>query len=404
MQIITKSDDLTTLVDPVSNDYVLGIDESQTDLSKRTVKIPVSDLKKSENPSIEPWVDTTTFQKDYYVQNQGVVWISLIGSNLNNEPYINQDKWQIVAPSQKNITAINADVIVVGWFDYSIIVDATIANASINIGIPKFNGQKVFVQANGNFLVSVAGQSLANEICYSDNGLELTAIIDPAGTLKWDSPNSELQDRFVVAGVIRYYSSENRWDLIENQEGNHKPINIASIESDTSKITINYALSGSSVTTFLAVPDESMAKFGIFMGCSGGASFSTLELYMGFATQISYNGASWIDTSGKLTLVWDTDHLEISGIPTSTPPGGEISAFGPTFPQLTSRAPGYILQLGSVGANTAPVYFYDFSGVKVTTPDTAMKFFMNWNAPGKMDPNNFPDYPGNIWLYGLIKK
>lgn len=402
MQKITKSNDLTILNIPTKGDYVLGVDDSQTDLSKKTVQIPIQDL--SDLISDITWSSEQNYSKDGLVQDEGVLWSSKGDNNLDNKPSTNQTLWYKVSAPQNNITAIDTDVLDLGWFDYNILVDATTTDSTINIGIPQFVGQRVIIQVDGNFFVNVLGQELTNESCNKDNCLEVVATVNPAGTIKWEVPNSELEDRFVVAGVIRYYSSLGRWELIENEEGNHPPINISSIQSDTNQITINYTKTGQGVTSFVATPDEAMARYGITLGSSVSSNKAEIEMYMPFESFIEYNGSAWTDTSGILTLTWNVDRLEITGMRLEAPAGGELSAFGPTFPIATPRAQGYICQLGSVSNTKVEVFFYNFSGVKQTVEDPQMQFYIKWNAPFKMNPNNFPDFLGNIWFMGLIKK
>ena len=68
-----------------------------------------------------------------------------------------------------------------------------------------------------------------------------------------------------VAGTIRSMD-ENGWFVINDE--NHKPINIAKIEVVKGWIKVYYTFNASTIHTFIATPDETLAANGFFLGAS----------------------------------------------------------------------------------------------------------------------------------------
>jgi len=218
----------------------------------------------------------------------------------------------------------------------------------------------------------------------------------------------------VVSGVIRYYSSFGRWDLLENNEANpHPSINIDSITSNENNIQIHFDNSKFGLGTdadievgsFIIAPDETLASEGIICGSSVNFEKATVELYKGPRSDyIEYDGSNWTVAQGNFsTPTWDTDHLNI--------PRSFSGAFVPTYPQITERhtpatSPAvYRAVLGSVSQSEGniEVWFYDQSGNVVTSPSTNMRFFISdHNRSQKVDPNNFDSSYGNLWFYGWL--
>lgn len=73
-------------------------------------------------------------------------------------------------------------------------------------------------------------------------------------------------DYVVVAGAIRP-DADCEWHLIDDEA--HDPVGIDSVTTAADgAVTIRYAAAGSSVVTFLAVPDETLARQGVKAGAS----------------------------------------------------------------------------------------------------------------------------------------
>jgi hypothetical protein len=80
----------------------------------------------------------------------------------------------------------------------------------------------------------------------------------------------------VILGVIRNLGDGNGFQLITT--GGHTPFNISSIETMSDRIRVNYSFTGASTGSFLAVPDEVLAKKGFFMGSSVASSYADIML------------------------------------------------------------------------------------------------------------------------------
>lgn len=210
------------------------------------------------------------------------------------------------------------------------------------------------------------------------------------------------KDVHVVSAVIRYYASEGKWRALESQNENHPTINVSSVTSDSSTITINYDTTGwgtVSPSTVIAVVDETLAREGLFVGASGGRDKAVLQLGLaGVSDYIRYDGSQWIAHKGRFTnFSWSDGKLIMYR------PGTGITRNG-AYPSLTPRETPYSVTLGSIGQDTIQVIFYDEKGNQVSTPDTSMKFFITDPAGAiAVDPNgDFADKYGNIWFLALM--
>ena len=77
--------------------------------------------------------------------------------------------------------------------------------------------------------------------------------------------NSEVTSQEIVAGVLRS-ADERGWYAINDEE--HRPINIGSVKAEKGLIVVNYIKELGPINTFIAVPDETFAKEGFFLGAS----------------------------------------------------------------------------------------------------------------------------------------
>ena len=78
-----------------------------------------------------------------------------------------------------------------------------------------------------------------------------------------------------VAGTIKIID-ENGWFVINDE--NHKPINIAKVEIVKNFIRIYYTFNASTIHTFIATPDETLAANGVFLGARVTKSFATIAV------------------------------------------------------------------------------------------------------------------------------
>jgi hypothetical protein len=216
--------------------------------------------------------------------------------------------------------------------------------------------------------------------------------------------NNTGKKSYVVAGVIRYNSTAQNWEQIT---GAHTPLNTSSIACPTNDtIQINYDLASvtnKTVVSFIVTPDEQLAGIGVFAGSSVGVDSATVYLYTsGYGAYIAYNGSAWTQLHGSgfpdVSMAWSTDKLQIT-VPYA------MEAICYHWANLTGKDTPYQVCLGSVGTNTIDIVFYNAAGTKVTTPDTNMKFFIQFgnrrmNVKGA---STIPNAFGNLWYMGIIQ-
>lgn len=73
------------------------------------------------------------------------------------------------------------------------------------------------------------------------------------------------QSPLVVAGAIRP-SAEGSWYVIDDD--GHQPLNVAGVDVRGDVVTVHFSVSGSQVITFVATPDETLARQGYRVGAS----------------------------------------------------------------------------------------------------------------------------------------
>lgn len=213
----------------------------------------------------------------------------------------------------------------------------------------------------------------------------------------------ENQSLSFVAGTVRQLG-DGTW-LVQN-DADHTPLNIGSVEKLNRNIRINYSLPISKVVSLTITPDDLLAKKGyIVSGASvglGAADFSIgrmMNIYGG----ISYSPATneWIlsyQNSNEYTL-----RLEEL-------PNGVLRVwhpyddFGLIPTQLTARDGGYIPNLFIFDPYYFDVRFYDYSGNLVTTFDQKCSFLFNRSGYRIVDVNSeiLPE-GGNFWVMGIME-
>lgn len=233
------------------------------------------------------------------------------------------------------------------------------------------------------------------------NASSLALKADKATTIATTGP------MVAVLGVIR--NTGTGWALI-NDSG-HTPVNIDTVTSDSSTITVTYTgAAASKVGTFLVVPDETLAQQGFTAGASVAAGSATI--YLGrtvpsYSDYVAYVGAGgWVSSNGVFTPTWDA----INGLLKLEHPQVLASAMNVS---LTGR-PGTALNYTPViagdlttGSTFIGVEFRDSAGNQVMTPDTNMRVFATHGGGHQrtIDPSTVTttDYPNhNLWLLGLM--
>ncbi len=103
----------------------------------------------------------------------------------------------------------------------------------------------------------------------------LIAIAGTAMSIFGQIQVSKLADNKVVAGTIRSID-ENGWFLLNDK--NHTPINIAKVEVVSSTILIHYTFAVSTIHSFIATPDATLAANGYFIGADVHRDYAIITL------------------------------------------------------------------------------------------------------------------------------
>lgn len=206
----------------------------------------------------------------------------------------------------------------------------------------------------------------------------------------------------IVSGVIRNYDDSNGWVLVT--EAGHVALNILSVTTGASSITVNFNLAdGDSVSTFIAVPDDTLAGAGFTVGASVVPSAATIVLKQQtkkISDYVSWNGSAFTSQNSVFTIGSFT-----AGLLTLTHP---TVVTVPATVQLQMRSGVYIPAWETASSGTTTIKFFDYAGTLITTADTNMKLYVNRGLPsGNDDPAlvNTTTYPSsNIWFFGIIRK
>lgn len=78
----------------------------------------------------------------------------------------------------------------------------------------------------------------------------------------------------VIAGAIR--NDGEGWRVIHDED--HAPINIASVETTQQAIRVHFAIKGKTIRSFIATPDETLARAGFTIGASVGLRSAELMI------------------------------------------------------------------------------------------------------------------------------
>lgn len=213
----------------------------------------------------------------------------------------------------------------------------------------------------------------------------------------------------VVAGVIRNAGSgSGYWQPID--DAGHRPTLIDSVSTSTSSIVINHAsIAAGKVVALVAVPDETLTAAGFTVGASVGLDTTTLFLSRQgriLADYVSYSGTAWSSSAGIFTPTWDATAqalvLTHPAVPTSSAFAASLAPRGGTY--VTSVKGGS----NAVSETHVAVEFWDYAGVKATTPNANMRLFVTRGGhtetavnPQMVDTTAFPN--SNIWFLGVFE-
>jgi len=204
----------------------------------------------------------------------------------------------------------------------------------------------------------------------------------------------------VVAGVLRNAGAVDYWQPI-NDSG-HVPVNIDSVSTSTTVISIDYTSLGAvKVISFVAVPDEAMAKAGFLMGTSVGLSSAQIELSStkAFADYVSYNGTTWVSQTGVFGLTFNPANGNLLATHAALP-GANVFDFSAVGRGVN------VVNCNGVSASDLIIQFRDWAGTVLTTANTDMKAFIRHGSQGVVNPRTVDTtlYPGsNIWFFGILE-
>lgn len=210
----------------------------------------------------------------------------------------------------------------------------------------------------------------------------------------------------VVGGVIRNQGGPNYWQVLD-VDTNHQPYWIDSVVTDATKITVNYASLGATITgVMIAKDDEALSRAGFFVGTSVDQDKTeiTLSRYVKpYVDYVHFDGSNWVSQNGVSTFAFAAGVLTITHaeIPVNTEHEITLAPRGGTYAMCVSGA-------GSPVSRTAmKVEFRDWNGTLITTPDANMRAFVGHGAGGvvQLDPRTVTTtaFPlSNIWLLGLM--
>lgn len=199
----------------------------------------------------------------------------------------------------------------------------------------------------------------------------------------------------IVGGILRT-AADGNWTLLD--DGNHQPINIDSVVTSSSTITINYGKTFSKVRSFCVTPDELLSRE-LVCGASVGLSSTLISLHSigSVGGYIYYNGSSW----SKIGTVGIGTPSFAAGILTLPIP----EYVGGLQAQVSCRDGAHIVNVGTSGAGSILVSFHDYAGSLVTTPDTGMKIRLTCGPDQSVDPMKITTTDflnGNLWVYGVL--
>lgn len=209
----------------------------------------------------------------------------------------------------------------------------------------------------------------------------------------------------MIMGAIR--NDGNGWYAID--DANHTPSFIDSVTTTNQMISVHYnSLGATESTTFIVVPDETLAKAGFHVGASVGLDASHIMLSQSGKTYSDYvwfDGSDWRQSDGVFSSVtWDSGILTITH-PTITD-GGHFNV------ALTGRGGNYTPNLigggGALGFDVLRIEFRGADGTTPTVPNSGMRVYVSHGGGNRIvDPTTVSaaTYPkSNLWIIGAMRK
>lgn len=200
--------------------------------------------------------------------------------------------------------------------------------------------------------------------------------------------------RYKTVGCVLQNNGAGVWQQIG---GAHKSMNVLSVTTEATTITVNFNFTASNVVSFVACPDDAFALFGYLFGASVGLSSAliTCARSMSLGGIVSYSGSAWtVSGAGMSGAVFNAGVLTITH-----------SDIGGVMASADSRDGVYVPAIGALGATTTEIKFYDYAGTLITTPDTNMKaYFTRTVSPFTVvSPAALLVSGANIWCYGVFE-
>lgn len=259
----------------------------------------------------------------------------------------------------------------------------------------------------GQFFTQLQVNDKVDDVTIERNALrELQVKTGGVTDDKMDFGTGSSRQLHIVGCVIRYSATLGRWGTIYEIDGSgHRPLNVQSISSDTSKITLTYDTSswGANIEpcSFTVTPDEELASQNLFAGASVGTNFAYIYLkkYAGVTDYIYYNGSSWVSYRSRYSLSWNSSghYLKCTRLLVDNKIGMVA------YPQLTPRSTPVMPVIAEVAVDYLKIQFYDSSGNLMTSPSTDMKVLVSDMGFAEIvNPHTCEDLYGNLWILGLF--
>lgn len=214
----------------------------------------------------------------------------------------------------------------------------------------------------------------------------------------------------LIGGVIRPPTNGGDWVLHTNST--HPTVGVHGIETEERGITLNYSGNGhTGVVSFLAVPDETLAKHGVTTGCSVTNTSARIELggRVGYGGQIRWRSGVGVyvnnndshSDADEVTCEWDSDGISISH------PRLPI-AHSAVSPKVSGRT-GHLYQIHeriTVGANGFGISRRDLSSGDLNTSQSDVWAMFENYTHGRLNPRLFEGEHwrwANIWYLGVFQ-
>lgn len=221
----------------------------------------------------------------------------------------------------------------------------------------------------------------------------------------------------ILAMVVRQNDTDlTQWDVIS--DGGHYSVGVdqLSFTASTSNLTVEFPDSGS-ILTFIASPDESLAKRFAF---TIGASVTDHAVLQASAqiwanAKIYYDGVDWVVSHVATSANRDLDlsvrwlggvlYVDNTYVPTSS---YAVNAIRP--PADTNLIPRFVAQHGTATTSSTPLKFHDGTSY-LSTADTSMAIMFTQGITQRttrLDGTSGSDRPnfgaGNVWIICVRSK